>query len=163
MYERIIIPLDGSDLAEEAVATAEGLTRSLNVPLHLVRVIDYPSSTFSYVYGGMIESEAIAMQLEHERGMAETYLKEIARSLEQRGLKVTTEVRHGVPVQEICDAMKQGDLVVIASHGRSGVARWFLGSVAEEITRRSSVPVLLVRAASRTSNHRSSESAALTA
>jgi nucleotide-binding universal stress UspA family protein len=146
MYERIVVPLDGSDLAERAMATAEGLSRALGAPLHLVRVVDYFSTTFNHIYGGMVESEAIAMQVEHERTMAQAYLEDVAGSLQHRGLEVTTEVRHGVPVQELCDSVQQGDVLVIASHGRSGVARWFLGSVAEEMTRRATVPVLLVRA-----------------
>lgn len=163
MYERIVVPLDGSDLAEQAVGTAEELARSLGTPMHLVRVVDYPSTGLTYVYGGMIESEALATQIEDEREMAETYLGDVARSLQQRGIEVTTEVRHGAPVQELCDAMDFGDLVVIASHGRSGVARWFLGSVAEEVVRRSSVPVLLVRAPSKRASHRPALRTAMTA
>lgn len=146
MYKRIVVPLDGSDLAEQALVTAEDLARTTGAPMHLVRVVDFPSSSFNYVYGAMIESQAIAMQLEDERALAESYLHEVSRSIEGRGIQVTTEVRHGVAIQELVDAMKPGDLYVVASHGRSGVARWFLGSVAEEIMRRATVPVLLVRA-----------------
>ncbi len=163
MYERVVVPLDGSDVAEQAVATAEELARSFGVPMHLVRVVDYPSTTYKYVYGGMVESEAITMQLEHERSMAETYLKDVCQSLEQRGIEVTTEVRYGVPVQEVCDAVKECDLMVIASHGRTGVARWFLGSVAEEIVRRSTVPVLVVRVASRRNGTHVGQQSAMTA
>jgi nucleotide-binding universal stress UspA family protein len=163
MYERIVVPLDGSDLAEQAIVTAEGLARSLGSPLHLVRVVDYFSPTFSHVYGGMAESEALAMQAEQERTVAGAYLEDVATSLQQRGLEVTTEVRHGVPVQEICDSVQLGDVLVIASHGRSGVARWFLGSVAEEMTRRATVPVLLVRAGPMRSDRRSGQHAAISA
>ena len=149
MYERIVVPLDGSDLAEQALDSAEELARAFSVPMHLIRVVDYPATNFAYVYGGMIESAALTEQLEHEQAIAETYLSEVAASLSERGVAVSTEVRHGVPVQELCDTMQPSDLVVIASHGRSGVARWFLGSVAEEVIRRSRVPVLLVRATNR--------------
>lgn len=146
MYKRIVVPLDGSDLAEQAIATAEGLATTTGATVHLVRVVDFPSSSFAYVYGGMIESQAIAVQLEDERQLAEGYLQEVGQSIVEHGLAVTCEVRHGVAIQELVDAMQPGDLFVIASHGRSGVARWFLGSVAEEIMRRATVPVLLVRA-----------------
>ncbi len=163
MYERIVVPLDGSDFAERAIATAEGLAQALGSPLHLVRVVDYFSTTFSQAYGGTEESEAIAVQVDHERAIAEAYLEDVASSLQQRGLEVTTEVRHGVPVQELCDSVQQGDVLVIASHGRSGVARWFLGSVAEEMTRRATVPVLLVRAGTLRADRRSAQPASIPA
>src|SRR5690606_28825453 len=143
MYQRIVVPLDGSDLAEQALSAAEELARALNTPLHLIRVVDFPSSSFAYVYGAMVESQAATAQFESERAMAESYLDAIARSIEKTGLSVTTEVRPGIPVHELVEAMKPGDLFVVATHGRSGMARWFLGSVAEEITRRATVPVLL--------------------
>jgi nucleotide-binding universal stress UspA family protein len=154
MYQRIVVPLDGSDLAEQALATAEGLATSTGASIHLVRVVDFPSSSFAYVYGGMIESQAIATQLEDERELAGSYLQAVAQAIEERGITVTSEVRHGVAIQELVAAMKPGDLFVIASHGRSGVARWFLGSVAEEIMRRATVPVLLVRARAGTNHQR---------
>jgi nucleotide-binding universal stress UspA family protein len=148
MYTRIVVPLDGSDLAEQALATAEDMARATDAAMHLVRVVDFPPTAFTYAYGAMIESDAITMQLDDELRLASDYLSAVATPLVASGLTVTTEVRHGIAIQELIDAMTPGDLYVIASHGRSGVARWFLGSVAEEITRRASVPVLLVRAAS---------------
>ena len=163
MYERIVVPLDGSDLAEQAVATAEGLARSMGATIHLLRVVDFPPSSFTFVYAGMVESQALTTQLEDECALAGEYLKEVARSIEERGIAVTTEVRHGIAVQELVDAMTRGDLFVVASHGRSGVARWFLGSVAEEITRRSTVPILLVRTRTAGVRHRARVDAALTA
>lgn len=153
MYSRIVVPLDGSDLAEQALAAAEDLAQTMGTAMHLIRVIEFPASSFTYVYGSMMESEAVALQLEDERTTAEAYLQEMAQALAARGIRTTTEVRHGVAIQELVDAMQPGDLYVIASHGRSGVARWFLGSVAEEIVRRATVPVLLVRAKA-VSNHR---------
>jgi nucleotide-binding universal stress UspA family protein len=163
MYTRIVVPLDGSDLAEQALATAEDLARTTGGSMHLIRVVDFPSSSFTYVYGSMIESQAIAMQLEDERALADSYLQEVARSIESRGIHVTTETRHGVAIQELIDAMQPGDLFVVASHGRSGVARWFLGSVAEEIMRRATVPVLLVRAQSASARRRPQRSTSLSA
>ena len=163
MYERIVVPLDGSDLAEQALPTAEELARAVGTTLHLIRVVDFPSSSFAYVYGSMMESQAVTMQLEDERTMAESYLVALARQIEEQGITVTTEVRHGVPTQELVDVMEQGDLFVMATHGRNGMARWFLGSVAEEITRRATVPVLLVRTKAIGSNHRQYASSTMTA
>lgn len=148
MYTRIVVPLDGSDIAEQALPTAEALARTTGATMHLVRVVEFPSSSYTYVYGAMLESEALTVQLEDQITLAETYLAEVARPLVEHGISVTTEVRHGIACQELVGTMTPGDLFVIASHGRSGVARWFLGSVAEEITRHATVPVLLVRAGS---------------
>ena len=146
MYTRIVVPLDGSDIAEQALATAEDLAQATGATLHLVRVVEFPSTSYAYVYGAMIESEALTVQLEDQITLATEYLTEVARPLADQGIAVTTEVRHGIACRELIGAMMPGDLFVIASHGRSGVARWFLGSVAEEITRHATVPVLLVRA-----------------
>jgi nucleotide-binding universal stress UspA family protein len=148
MYSRIVVPLDGSDIAEQALATAEDLARSTGATLHLVRVVEFPSTSYTYVYGAMVESEALTTQLEDQTRLADAYLAEVARPITEHGVAVTTEVRHGIACHELIATMKPGDLFVIASHGRSGVARWFLGSVAEEITRHATVPVLLVRAGS---------------
>jgi nucleotide-binding universal stress UspA family protein len=148
MYTRIVVPLDGSDIAEQALATAEAFARTTGAAIHLVRVVEFPSSSYTYVYGAMLESEALTIQLEDQVALAGEYLTEVARPLTEQGITVTTEVRHGIACQELVGTMMPGDLFVIASHGRSGVARWFLGSVAEEITRHATVPVLLVRAGS---------------
>ncbi len=163
MYKRIVVPLDGSDLAEQAIDTAEGMARITGATIHLIRVVEFPASSFTYVYGAMMESEAMTEQLDDERVQARAYLGEVARSLEERGIVATTEVRHGVAIQELVDAMRPGDLYVLASHGRSGMARWFLGSVAEEITRRATVPVLLVRTRTASIKRHPSGNAALTA
>jgi nucleotide-binding universal stress UspA family protein len=163
MYTRIVVPLDGSDIAEQALAPAEDFARMTGATLHLVRVVDFPSASYTYVYGAMVESEAIAVQLEDALTLAKDYLAEVARGLTDAGYTVTTEVRHGIAIQELLGAMRPGDLYVIASHGRSGVARWFLGSVAEELTRRATVPVLLVRAGAVSNAHRNGSVAATAA
>ena len=163
MYKRIVVPLDGSDLAEHALPTGEELARLTGAPLHLLRVVNYPISEFSYASGSMIESSAMSMRMDDERVLAETYLNEVTGTLAKQGLSVTKEVRYGVAVQELVDAMHPGDLFVIASHGRSGVARWFLGSVAEEITRRSTVPVLLIRSTTAGSRQQVHNASAVTA
>lgn len=162
MYTRIVVPLDGSDLAEQALDTGSEMARLTGATLHLIRVVEFPASNFTYVYGGMIESEAISMRIEDERQIAAEYLEAVARPLKAQGITVTTDVLQGVAIQELVDAMQPGDLYVLASHGRSGVARWFLGSVAEEITRRSSVPVLLVRSKLAKNGRRSKNTASAT-
>ena len=163
MYTRIVVPLDGSDLAEQALDSGADMARLTGATLHLLRVVEFPASDFTYVYSGMIEGEAVSMRIEDERKIAADYLAAVARPLEALGITVTTEVRQGVAIQELVEAMQEGDMFVLASHGRSGVARWFLGSVAEELTRRASVPVLLVRSRLTKNGRQTRSKAAVTA
>jgi nucleotide-binding universal stress UspA family protein len=80
------------------------------------------------------------------RRQAETYLAAQVTRLRDRDLAATGETRTGIPAGELLAAVKPGDLVVVTTHGRGGVRRWLLGSVAEKLVRLASAPVLLVRA-----------------
>jgi nucleotide-binding universal stress UspA family protein len=146
MYERIVVPLDGSDIAEQALAPAEDMARRLGVPLHLLRVADVSGSDYTYVYGYMVDAHQMAERMDLDRKLASEYLDEITRSLQERGFAASSELRIGDTVKELVAAMAPGDLYVMASHGRSGIARWYLGSVAETIVRTATVPVMLIRA-----------------
>jgi nucleotide-binding universal stress UspA family protein len=146
MYTRIVVPLDGSDIAEQALESATEMARLTGAPMHLVRILDLHASDYTYAYGYMVEApDAGYFQAEQE--VATQYLAETARLLENQGLTVTHELRHGSAATGIVEALEAGDLLVMASHGRSGMSRWFLGSVAESVIRNATVPVLLVRAA----------------
>jgi nucleotide-binding universal stress UspA family protein len=145
MFERVVVSLDGSETAERALPAATELSRRLNVPLHLIRVADMAwlglgAADAALPYG------ALGDTINEEEQAARDYLAEVQKRLEVDGLTVTTEVRAGFAAREIIAAGQPGDLLVMASHGRSGPARWLLGSVAEDVTRRAVSPVLLVRA-----------------
>lgn len=146
MYERIVVPLDGSELAERALPTAEELARLTGAPLHIVRVVDLTRLEPYAAYGLAPEFGAMATVLGDEDTAAREYLAATERALTERGVKVTSELRTGTAAREIIALARPQDLVVMASHGRGGVARWFLGSVAEEVARQAPAPVLLVRA-----------------
>jgi nucleotide-binding universal stress UspA family protein len=145
MYTRIVVPLDGSDVAEQALAPAAEMAELVGAPLHLVRVLDVHSSDFTYMYGYMSES-IDSGPIKAEQDVATQYLAETAHMLQQGDHTVTHELRYGGAPAGIVESLQPGDLLVIASHGRSGMSRWFLGSVAESVIRQSNVPVLLVRA-----------------
>ena len=147
-YERIVVLLDGSQLAEAAIAHAETFARVTGAPLHLVRVVDTPSLTRVGVVGLGIEQAALSAALsriETERAAATAYLAAIRERLVERGLVTTTTVVTGEVVPALLGAVRPRDLLVMTTHGRTGLARWFFGSVAEAVIRRSPVPVLLVR------------------
>jgi nucleotide-binding universal stress UspA family protein len=147
MYERIVVPLDGSDLAERALPHAGELARLTGSPIHLVRVVDVSHLVRYGAYGLAVDRAAYEQAFDPEESASRAYLARIERDLVDRGLTVTQEIRRGPVRHELTATTRPGDLVVMASHGRGGIPRWFLGSVAEEVVRHATGPVLLIRAA----------------
>jgi nucleotide-binding universal stress UspA family protein len=145
VFERIVVGLDGSDVSEIALRTGAELAKGLGAPLHLVRVAD-----LAVVPWGATEAAAAYAELSdemvQEKHEAEQYLEAHAASLRQAGQDVTVEVRSGPAASELCEAVSPSDLLVVASHGRSGWRRLVLGSVAEEVVKKAPAPVLVARA-----------------
>lgn len=146
MYRRIVVPLDGSKLAESALPEAEKLANLTGAELVLVRVIDYSSRDRFGDFGLLYEYEAMARALEEERELATAYLADVANRLSDEQFVVSTRLVDGMAAKAIVGMTEPGDVIVMATHGRTGVRRWFIGSIAEEVLRHASVPVLLVRA-----------------
>lgn len=146
MYTRVIVPLDGSAVAEQVLPEATELAKLSGAEVHLVRVVD--SRTLEQLGGeGMMwDAGTITSLLDEEEQAAVAYVKEAAGRLKSDNVEATTEVRRGPVVSSLLAATKTGDLIAITTHGRSGLKRWFLGSVAEDLVRRAPVPVLVVRA-----------------
>jgi nucleotide-binding universal stress UspA family protein len=143
MFTRILVPLDGSPLGERALPYAEELAGVLGASIHIVRVVDLAAFERYTAYGFVpIASEEL---LHNEEAGTDRYLAKIQGDLTDRGFHAMTERRRGNIAGELVAATRDGDLVVMASHGRGGLTRVFLGSIAEEMMRRSPVPVMLVR------------------
>jgi nucleotide-binding universal stress UspA family protein len=146
MIERIVVGLDGSEIGEAALHQGAELAKRLDVPLHLIRIADV-----SLVRWGITEAAeayaALSDEMREELDEANAYLASVAAPLEADGLTVTTETRGGFAARELVESVSPSDLLVVSSHGRHGLERWFIGSVAEEVARRSPAPVLIVRAA----------------
>jgi len=145
MYDRIVVPLDGSEFANISLTHAKLLARRLDVPVHLVRAID--PTVINRVGATSIgfDYSAVDELITEEEQAATTFIDKQVESLEADGFNVTGVVLRGYAAAAVNSTTQEGDLIVMASHGRSGVRRWFLGSVAEEIVRQSTVPVLLIR------------------
>lgn len=134
---KVLVPLDRSPFAEQALGSALAALDGADVQVHLVHVIeafDYPelpAHTLDFV----------------ARPIAEEYLNGIAHRLVETGYRVTTEVRAGKPPDEISVAVAEHgvDLIAMATHGRSGFTRFVYGSTAESMLREARVPLLLVR------------------
>jgi nucleotide-binding universal stress UspA family protein len=145
MFHRIVVPLDGSALAERAIDQATDLARMAGVPVHLVRVVDLGriAGGGAIVWG--LTPWALQRALEEEQRGARDYLERTSRGLADKGVKASVEVLHGNTPDEIVAATTADDLVVMSTHGRDGLHRWFLGSVAESVARHAPGPVMLVR------------------
>ena len=142
---RLVVPLDGTPLAEEAIDIAAAIARRLSTPLFLVRAVN-PAELMT---PGIGMAEVIPVELyqeteqELEQG-ARTYLEDVAKRLREEGLAVATKVLSGPPAAAIEEATQLGDVTVLRSHERSGVMRWLTGSVAEKLVREDESPVILV-------------------
>lgn len=155
MYQKIMVPLDGSQLAECVLPHVEAFIQGCRVQtVILVRVIESsaprfstaPSATNRVDYEKVIE---YTKRLEAEgKSSASAYLQEVAGRLPHKGVLYRQEVLVGDVAERLVEfAETRGiDLIITATHGRSGVSRWVRGSVADRILRASGVPVLMVRA-----------------
>jgi nucleotide-binding universal stress UspA family protein len=147
---RLVAPLDGSSLAEEALPVATAISRQLGTSIVLVEAVN-PAALIPPTVGAgaLIPAEIYDETADALEQEAQAYLAAVAGRLREQGLPVATRVLTGPPSPAIMDAVALGDVIVLCSHGRSGVQRWLLGSVAEQLVRGARVPVILVPAAER--------------
>jgi nucleotide-binding universal stress UspA family protein len=147
LFRRIVVPLDGSELANEALPEAQKLAKHLGVPIQLVRAVD-PTTWMPYAAGAepapALSPEVTVRIIDQARQEARDSLAASAATLAGSGVEVTQQVLEGSPFFAIADALQPGDLLVMTSHGRSGVQRWLMGSVAEKLVREAPVPVMIV-------------------
>ena len=148
MYEKIMVPLDGSELAECVLPHVEGFIKGCHVSnVVFVRVVEPITAPVGIgnVYIGREESR----ERESTRKSAvKDYLNQIMDRLKHEGTELHSEVLVGRVADSLADYTEKNDidLILIATHGRSGVTRWVRGSIADKILRYSNVPVLMVRA-----------------
>ena len=135
MYKSILIPLDGSELAESILIELDQVSVTSTSRLVLIRVCPIYAVSERYV------SEANSQIVQ----VAESYLENMKARLNAKGFTVEVHVCYGDPAFEILDLSDRADvdLIAMSTHGRSGFGRWLLGSVAEKVIRHSGKPVLL--------------------
>ncbi len=142
MYRKILVPLDGSPLAEKALGQAVKLAKVFDSEIMLFQVVH-----FMPIYGSP-ELVAPLIVDEKQKEYAEKYMAKITRETEAKGLKVRSVVKTGQQVAvEIIDFAKEAgaDLIVMCTRGRSGISRWVLGSTAHKVLVRAETPILLLR------------------
>jgi nucleotide-binding universal stress UspA family protein len=143
MYKKILIPLDGSKLAESALKHAESLAVMYNAKLILLRVVR-PPSLVGREFDAMAQFQ---VELELQKSDAVRYLDELKGVFREKKIEADVHVGFGPVVAEIIDAAESQavDLVIIASHGRSGLGRVFFGSVASGVLNRIERPLMVIR------------------
>ena len=142
MYKKILVPLDGSELAKKALDEAVKLANCFGAEMILFQVVP-----FMPIYGSPELVTPLIVD-EKQKKAAEKYLANLVEELKGKGFKVTATVKTGQQVAvEIIDFAKESgaDLIVMCTHGRSGITRWMLGSVALKLLTRGEKPILLIR------------------
>ena len=141
--QKILAPLDGSDIGEAALPYAEILATNSGASISLLQVVSPPGTVEASLLGGPDWRKFVKAM--HDAG--EDYLKSIAGRLSDKGIKYTYEVITGDPADKIVEYadVKKASLIAMSTHGRTGLARWVLGSIADKVLHGARIPILLVR------------------
>ena len=155
MFANILVPLDGSVLSEQALSMAQNLARSSDTAIHLLQVISLRPELDALRGSGSESVTVLEMAQDAARRLREAqmargqaYLEGRAGQLEHAGIPVTTVIREGAADEHIVAYAKEQaiDLIVMSTHGHSGLKRFFLGSVTDRVIRAGQTPVLVVPA-----------------
>lgn len=146
MYSKVVVPLDGFEISEGCLPYARMVSGALSVPIELMEAFDVlPTALHDH-----LAKVATDRMLEESRRRSEAYLAGVRERLRTDGFTAAATALPGAPAQAIVDCA--GDdpdaLVVMSTHGRGGIARWALGSVADKVLHTISNPVLLTRTGS---------------
>lgn len=141
MYKKILVPLDGSPLAEAVLPHAQALAKSEGAEIVLLRVPLTPNIEF------LSRNPAIAEKMiEDVEKQTEGYLESEVELLKQSGTNVSSIMREG-PIPETILAVADethADVIAMSTHGRSGIQRWLMGSVADRVVHHAHIPVMLI-------------------
>lgn len=141
MYKRIVVPLDGSQLAEQALPHAVAQALQFGADLILLKVLAPLHDVVFSATSAVQAAEEMSAQL------ARDYLEGIAAGIREQGITVQVAAVEGEAYLEIIRYAEEqeADLIVISTRGQSGFSRWLLGSVTDRVVRGATVPVLLVQ------------------
>jgi nucleotide-binding universal stress UspA family protein len=144
VYKKILAPLDGSKLAELSLEHVKKVALAADEAEVVLLIATEPVSYLSYA-SALSEDEAFKME-NKSRVNAQKYVDRIAARLKKEGINAQSKVVWGRPADEILQYIKEHkmDLVIMSTHGRSGIPRWAMGSVADKVIRSSPIPVLII-------------------
>jgi nucleotide-binding universal stress UspA family protein len=146
MYKKMLVPLDGSKLSECSLDHVKAVASGCRVPkVVLLRVVE-PLSAQTISALSMAGGDLLRRAEMDSNEEARLYMGRIKKRLARQGLAVETAIVDGRPADEILNYAKKEkvDLIVIATHGRSGISGWVFGSVAEKVLHHSAIPVLMI-------------------
>jgi nucleotide-binding universal stress UspA family protein len=147
MFTHLLIPLDGSKLAEKALPVALEIAARFDSRITLLRVTTPPYVPAAFA--GADHADLLEQLRAEMQGEARDYLHALQTSLAGRGFHTAVQLVEGDPVAEhILEAVYtlQADALVMSTHGRGGFRRWVFGSIADKVLQQATVPVLLIRA-----------------
>ncbi len=147
MYQKLMVPLDGSELAECVLPHVEAIARGCGATdVIFVRVAE-PVRILTDYDTGFSAEDWKRMEAEN-KAAAESYLKQLVNRVRYDGVNLQAKVIEGRVADSLAGYAEKNDigLIIIATHGRSGMSRWVLGSVADRVLRSACVPILMVRA-----------------
>jgi nucleotide-binding universal stress UspA family protein len=148
-YQRILVPLDGSELAEQVLPHVSALIRPNFTRIYLISVLanGFSDRTITLLTSSPPGLQLSTTALSKAQVQLTAYMRSVAAALRERGATVNTTVRHGSPAEEILThaAEVNADLIGMTAHGLSGVSRWMYGNVASKVLQGAYCPVLLVR------------------
>ncbi len=141
MYKKILVPLDGSELAEAVLPHAEALAKSENAELVILRVPNIPAG--EYIAIDPIVASTIRKDIRDE---AAKYVNQKVDTLKKDHIKATGLTKEGPVPDTILEVAEEthADMIAMSTHGRTGVKRWLMGSVADKIVRHTHIPVMLI-------------------
>lgn len=156
MFQRILVCLDGSKLAEQILPYAAEEALHFDSKLILLQVVTLPGTIVTPAVPGVpgvpvpvpVSAKAKAEAMQKEEATARAYLESAVKLLQAKGLNAEWVTQQGPPVGEaIVNYAKQNkiDLIAMATHGRSGLGRAVLGSIADYVMRESGLPILIIR------------------
>lgn len=145
---RLLVPLDGSPLAEQALPIASEMAKHAGAELLLIHSIGWVLAAVADYPHFFINGKGVDQFIAQVRDQAHAYLTKTAHRLAQQSLSVETELRHEHAAEAILISASahQSDLIVMTTHGRGGLGRWVYGSVADRVLRAATTPILLIRA-----------------
>jgi nucleotide-binding universal stress UspA family protein len=139
-FERVLIPTDGSNTSRKALETGLEVARLMGADVTGLYVLD--DSAYA-AFPGDVEWDTIKDMLAEE---AQHALAELEEACDENDISCSVQTREGHPAEEILDVSEEHDLVVMGTHGRSGLEHLLLGSVTEKVIRHAECPVLVIRA-----------------
>ena len=140
MFKKILCPVDFSDTSMNAANNAINFSMEIKAEITFIHIIDIQAlQNIGDLSGGGIND--INLLIEEEKPV----LSKLKDECDKKGIKVKTILTHGEPVSVILETIKEGghDLIIMGTHGKSGLTRLVLGSIAENVVRKSDIPVLL--------------------